>query len=130
MSRRYDIVLEEILESIDLAQGAISGLSTAMFAKDVFRQRGIERTLEIISEAVRHLSDEMLATQVNIRWSDVRAIGNLIRHEYWRVDSNIVWRIVEDDLPALREAVTAISVRVHDMRLTSHLHSTAIRGTD
>ena len=108
MVRRNDIVLEEILEAIDLAQGAISGLSKGAFAKDLFRQRGIERTLEIISESVRHLPDEMLATQVNIRWSDVRAIGTVIRHEYWRVDPSIVWRIVEDDLPPLREAIQAL----------------------
>jgi uncharacterized protein with HEPN domain len=108
MARRYDIVLEDILEAIDLAQGAISGLGKAAFAKDIFRQRGIERTLEIISEAVRHLPDDMLATRPDIRWPDVRAIGNLIRHEYWRVDPNIVWHIVEDDLPPLREAIAAL----------------------
>lgn len=35
----------------------------------------------------------------------MRALGNLIRHEYWRVDSKIVWRIVKDDLPPLRSAI-------------------------
>jgi uncharacterized protein with HEPN domain len=80
----------------------------AALANDLFRQRGIERTLEIISEAVQHLPDEMLATRPDIPWSDVRAIGNVIRHEYWRVDPNVVWRIVEDDLPPLREAVAAL----------------------
>jgi uncharacterized protein with HEPN domain len=108
MARRYDVVLEDILEAIDLAQGAIVGLSKAALENDLFRQRGIERTLEIISEAVRHLPDEMLATRPDIPWSDVRAIGNVIRHEYWRVDPNVVWRIVEDDLPPLREAVAAL----------------------
>jgi uncharacterized protein with HEPN domain len=108
MARRYDVVLEDILEAIDLAQGAVAGLNKEALAKDLFRQRGVERTLEIISEAVRHLPDEMLALRPGIPWSDVRAIGNLIRHEYWRVDPAIVWRIVEDDLPPLREAIAAL----------------------
>ncbi len=105
MARRHDVVLEDILVSIDLALGAVAGLNKAAFADDLFRQRGIERTLDIISEAVRHLPDDMLAQRPDISWSDVRAIGNLIRHEYWRVDPQVVWRIVEDDLPPLREAI-------------------------
>jgi uncharacterized protein with HEPN domain len=108
MARRHDIVLEDILQAIGLAQGAVAGLSKAAFAQDLFRQRGVERTLEIISEAVRHLPDEMLATRPDILWSDVRAIGNVIRHEYWRIDPNIVWRIVEHDLPPLLIAIEAM----------------------
>jgi uncharacterized protein with HEPN domain len=50
----------------------------------------------------------MLATRPEIPWADVRAIGNLIRHEYWRVDPEMVWRIVEDDLPPLRMAIAAL----------------------
>ena len=105
MPRRHDVVLEDILAAIDLALDAIVGLNRTAFADDVFRQRGVERTLEIISEAVRHLPDAMLARRPEIPWSDVRAIGNLIRHEYWRVDPAIFWRIVEYDLPPLRIAV-------------------------
>jgi len=108
MARRHDVVLEEILQAIDLAQGATLGVDKAAFAKDLFRQLGIERALEIVSEAVRHLPDDMLTKHPGIRWSDVRALGNVIRHEYWRVDPAIVWRIVQDDLPTLRRAVVAM----------------------
>lgn len=48
----------------------------------MFLQLGVERSLEIISEAVRHLPEELLATQPDVRWPDVRALGNLIYHEY------------------------------------------------
>jgi uncharacterized protein with HEPN domain len=108
MARRYDVVLEEILQAIELAEGAVAGLSLASFARDAFRQRGIERTLEIVSEAVRHLPDDMLALRPEIAWPDVRALGNVLRHEYWRVDPAIIWRIVEDDLPPLRVALAAL----------------------
>jgi uncharacterized protein with HEPN domain len=104
MARRYDVVLEDILEAIDLAHGAVVGLNKEALAKGLFRQRGVERTLEIVSEAVRHLPDEMLASRPEILWPDVRVIGNLIRHEYWR--------IVEDDLPPLREAIAALLARL------------------
>jgi len=105
MARRIDVVLEEMLVAIDTVNGAIDGRSQAAFQADAFLQLGVERALEIISEAVRHLPEEILATQPDIRWADVRALGNLIRHEYWRIDSKIVWRIVTDDLPPLRAAI-------------------------
>jgi uncharacterized protein with HEPN domain len=105
MARRIDVVLEEMLAAIDAVDGAIDGRSQAAFQADSFLQLGVERALEIISEAVRHLPEDILATQPSIRWPDVRALGNLIRHEYWRVDSKIVWRIVVDDLPPLRVAI-------------------------
>lgn len=105
MARRIDVVLEEMLAAIDAVDGAIDGCSQAAFQAEPFLQLGVERALEIISEAVRHLPEDILATQPSIRWPDVRALGNLIRHEYWRVDSKIVWRIVADDLPLLRASI-------------------------
>lgn len=71
-------------------------------------QFGVERRLEIISEAVRHLPEELLATRPEINWSDIRAFGYFVRHEYWRVDAKIVWRVVGDELPALRTAIVAM----------------------
>jgi uncharacterized protein with HEPN domain len=105
MARRFDIVLEEVLQAISLIESATSSHDRASLAGDLFVQRGIERLLEIISEAARHLPDEMLAARPEIAWADIRAIGNLIRHEYWRVDPDIVWAVVIDDLPPLRAAV-------------------------
>lgn len=77
----------------------------ANFQADVFLQLAMERALEIISEVVRLRPAALLATQATIRWPDVRALGNLVRHEYWRVDPKIVWRIVPDDLPPRRAAM-------------------------
>jgi uncharacterized protein with HEPN domain len=72
------------------------------------------RLLEIISEAVRHLPDALLETRPEIAWSDVRAIGNRIRHEYWRVDPTLIWSIAVNDLPALRVAAEDLLRRLAD----------------
>ena len=54
---------------------------------------------------MRHLPEDLLATRPEINWSDIRAFGNFVRDEYWRVDPKIVWRVVGDKLPALRTAI-------------------------
>lgn len=105
MARRSDVVLEEILDAIALIEHELVGHTRASFAASLFLQRGTERSLEIISEAARHLPDALLAMRPDIAWNDVRAIGNRIRHEYWRVDPALIWSIAADDLPALRAAV-------------------------
>ncbi|MGC2087464.1 MAG: HepT-like ribonuclease domain-containing protein [Bradyrhizobium sp.] len=68
----------------------------------------IERGVEIISEASRHLGHELKSTHKNVRWQDIAGIGNILRHDYQRVDSEIIWRAVKDDLPELKQAVLAI----------------------
>lgn len=105
MARRVDIVLGEILDAISLVEEAVDGFDQAGFADARFLQRGVERSLEIISEAVRHLPDDVLALEPEIDWAGVRGIGNLMRHEYWRVDPGYIWSVVRDDLPPLRAAV-------------------------
>jgi uncharacterized protein with HEPN domain len=108
MARRVEVVLVEILDAIDVATAALDGVGKSAFWADRFMQRGVERSLEIISEAVRHVPDNVLAARPEIPWGDIRTIGNRIRHEYWRVDPQIMWDVARDDLPALREAVAAL----------------------
>lgn len=105
MARRIDVVLEDILDAIALIEEAVAGHDRASFGEVLFVQRGVERSLEIISEAVRHLPDNLLALRPDIAWVDIRAIGNLIRHEYWRVDPDIVWAVTAEDLPPLCAAI-------------------------
>ena len=64
----------------------------------------VERGIEIISEASRHLDEELKARHPEIPWSKVAGIGNVLRHEYERVAYDVLWRVVHDDLPPLEKA--------------------------
>ena len=108
MQRRIEVVLDEILAAIAGVEAAVEDHSGSTFDKSWLLQRGVERGLEIISEAVRHLPESLLATRPEIAWPDIRAIGNLIRHEYHRVEAKVIWSVVMDDLPALRQAIEAM----------------------
>ena len=47
----------------------------------------------------------MKARHKDVRWKDIAGIGNILRHDYQRVDASIIWRAVKDDLPPLKEAL-------------------------
>ncbi|WP_276486509.1 DUF86 domain-containing protein [Bradyrhizobium elkanii] len=61
-----------------------------------------------MSEASRHLGSELKAQHKNVRWKDIAGIGNILRHDYQRVDATIIWNAVNDDLPPLKAALLAL----------------------
>jgi len=112
MARRIDVVLDEILSVISGIEHAVAECTPESFAENWLLQRGVERGLEIISEAVRHLPDDLVAQEPSIAWQDIRSIGNRIRHEYHRVEPSIIWSVVVDDLPPLRRAVDRLRATI------------------
>ena len=82
-------------------------LTWEQFIANKFLRLGIERCLEIISEASRHLPEEFKQKHAGIPWRQVADIGNRLRHGYDNVNNQIVWNIVQDDIPVLKAAVEA-----------------------
>jgi uncharacterized protein with HEPN domain len=108
MARRIDVVLREILEAIDGTLATIEGKDLKRFEAEWATQRAVERGLEIISEAVRHVPDALLAERPDMAWREIKAIGNRLRHEYHRIAAKIIWTIARDELPPLRETIAAM----------------------
>ena len=75
-------------------------------------QRAVERGLEIISEASRHVPDGLKALTPGIPWRQIAAIGNLLRHEYQRADIKATWNIIEEHLPPLAVAIEHLIVEL------------------
>jgi uncharacterized protein with HEPN domain len=100
--------LEDIAEAIRGIEGALAGADLQSFAGSWVMQRAVERGLEIISEASRGLSEASKAAHPNVPWLQIARIGNILRHEYHRVEPAIIWNITETHLPALSAAVNLL----------------------
>ena len=61
--------------------------------------------MEIVSEASRHLPDTLKDRYPGAHWQEIKAIGNLLRHEYQRVDDLVMWRIAKNYFPELRRVI-------------------------
>ena len=102
--------LEHMLEAIGQIESHTAGIvDEKAFATDRFRQLGIERCLEIVSEASRHIPAEQTAMHPEIPWRQLADIGNRIRHSYHAVDSGIVWAIITNELPKLKLVLQTIA---------------------
>jgi uncharacterized protein with HEPN domain len=64
----------------------------------------VERGVEIISKASRHLPDDLKARNPEIRWQKVAGIGNVLRHNYESIAAPVPWKLVQADLPTLEKA--------------------------
>jgi uncharacterized protein with HEPN domain len=104
-SKSPSLRLQHILEEIDGIGRAIEGKSKAQCSDDYVMSRAIERALEIVSEAVRALPEEWLASYPSIRWDRIKGMGNFLRHEYHLLDGDVVWDAVTNKLPELRYVI-------------------------
>jgi uncharacterized protein with HEPN domain len=104
-SRLY---LSDILDSGSAIQEFVKGVSFEEFCNDRKTYSAVIREFEIIGEAVGRLLDELKRKHPDIEWQDIKDFRNLLTHEYFGVDLEIVWKIVQDDLPALVDVVRGI----------------------
>ena len=79
-------------------------LSLEAFEKDWQRQWLVERGVEIISEASRHLPDDLKARNPEIPRQKVAGIGNVLRHNYENIAAAVLWKLAQADLPTLEKA--------------------------
>jgi uncharacterized protein with HEPN domain len=112
MSRNIAVVLAEMLDAISGIENSVAGKTLADFEREWLLKHGVQRGIEIISEAARHLPPNLRDRHPEIPWKQVIAMGSILRHEYHRIADPIVWTVVTDDLPKLRAAVDALR---HDL---------------
>ena len=107
-TRRVAPVLAEILDAIDGIETHTAGKSLADLKHDWLLRLAIQRALEIISEASRHIPDDLLLLAPDVPWKQIRGIGNILRHEYHRIADDVIWAVVVQHIGPLRSAIETI----------------------
>ena len=114
MARSSLLRIHDMLESIGEIEKAIRGKTYREVQRSWVLRSALERGIEVISEASRHLGRELKAQHKDVRWKDIAGIGNILRHEYQRVDDRIIWRAVKNELPPLKKALLALRQSLAD----------------
>lgn len=108
MEKENSIRLKHILESIGKIEEYLIGFDEVKFGRDTLRQDAVLRQLEIIGEASKNLTAELKEDNPNIEWRKMAGTRDRLAHGYFSVDIEIVWRITQDFLPALKTQIEEI----------------------
>jgi len=110
MTNKHDPIphLEDILESISKVEHYSSGLSLEEILTNQMVQDAIVRRIEIIGEAVGRLPDEMKKANAKVPWQDIKDMRNKLIHDSGHVDVELVWAVVEKELPILKIRIEEI----------------------
>lgn len=79
----------------------ISGRSLEQFQNDKMLRRAVERSLEIVGEAARHVSDETLSAHPGIPWKSIIGLRNLLAHEYGEARVDRLYLTATEKVPEL-----------------------------
>ena len=108
MKRDIGLFIEDILNSIKNIEQFSKNLDKEKFSKNNLRQNAIIRQLEIIGEAVKNVPDSFRAKYPKIAWKEIAGFRDILSHAYFGVNLNRVWKIIEIDLPKLKEEISRI----------------------
>ncbi len=106
MSKRGNIeFLGDIYESTLRIELYIQDIDYESFLEDIKTQDAVVRNLEIIGEAAKNISNEFKEKYPQILWKDLAGIRDKLIHHYFGVNLEIVWTIIDEDLPQLRKEI-------------------------
>jgi len=94
--------------------------------RDTRTQDAVVRNIEIIGEAVTQLQKvdpDFTAAHPNIPWDVMRGMRNIVIHEYFGVDPNVVWKTVRNDLPPLIDKIQLLLSLTRDPEPPVHDHT-------
>jgi uncharacterized protein with HEPN domain len=112
--------LGHIADSIAAIERYTSAGRDAFMAESLV-QDAVVRNFEIIGEAAGRLSPETRSRSA-LPWSRIVAFRNRLIHAYWSVDLQLVWDVVENELPALKAEVDRLRDELSDSNPTPRDH--------
>jgi len=106
MSKRNDfLLLEDIIEACDKIHKYVYNLDYDDFINDDKTIDAVIRNFEIIGEAANNLSIEIVNIQSNIQWRQIVGLRNRLIHNYFGVDYQIIWQVIQNNLTNFKEQI-------------------------
>lgn len=109
------LYLSHILEAVERILNYTTSGERA-FRSDIKTQDAVIRNLQVLGEAVKNVSMETRTAHAEVPWKDIAGMRDRVVHAYFGVSLDIVWDIVANHLPALRQSVGEVLRGLQDQR--------------
>jgi uncharacterized protein with HEPN domain len=101
MNRVHEDYLRDMLENAEKALSFVDGMDYDDFETDDKAVYAVIRAFEIIGEAARQIPENIQNVNPEIPWREITGMRNKLTHEYFGVNTKVVWRTVHEDLPVM-----------------------------
>lgn len=98
--------LEHILAAINRVSRYMQGKTYEDLLADDMMYYAVVKNIEIMGEAANMLTAEFQAAHPETPWKMVKGMRNYIVHEYFQIDSQVVWDVVSKELATLHQQIT------------------------
>ncbi len=106
--RRFDFFLHDMVEAMDRILFYTENKSYAEFVDNTMLRDAVIRNFEILGESIKHIPFKFQRQYKQVPWQHMNAMRNFIVHEYFDVDDEILWEIIQHDLKDNRDSVKEI----------------------
>ena len=107
MSRQHDLYVKDILDAVDRIE-SYQEEHDLKLGEDNILTDAVIRNLEIIGEAVKNLPEEVKSEYPDTQWREIAGFRDVLIHQYFHVNQDIVIDVVENKLPQLKQTVLKI----------------------
>jgi uncharacterized protein with HEPN domain len=97
MANNPTLRIHDVLREIEVLHDIEKRYDLKVFRASPIARRATAFAIQTISEAVRHIPDDWLDDYPGEPWAEIRATGNKMRHEYFRIEDAILWEVVTRD---------------------------------
>jgi len=100
--------LTHIRDAIETIEEYIEGVAYEQFVSNKMMIDAVVRELEIVGEASNNLSQQFQQDHADIQWRRMKDMRNFLIHEYFGVNTKVVWDTCKHDVPALKSFVEGV----------------------
>ncbi len=104
-AREWRFYIEDMITFCQRVQSFTQGITREEFVNEPMRYDATVRNIELIGEAATHVPSNIRQAAQNIPWRMVIAARNQLIHGYAGIDNDILWSMIETDIPALLSAL-------------------------
>ena len=97
--------LTHILQAIEYVEAFTNGLSLDDLTGDALHLHAVAHNIQIIGEAVCKLSSKFKVAHPETHWHVIEKMRHVLVHDYYQIDNEVLWDVIKNDLPKLKEQV-------------------------